>query len=272
MSGKLLLLSAVALLAACSGPTAMGRGAHGRYAQSADSATSVCLRNPACYTQVGDDAVIPWLSRAASAVRTATATLRLLEAADLERVEEVLIECAKLANFEVNERVFGQGKRPTREQCEKVVRRDARNNPVTWAMDLGTAKHEVALKCAEAKLGEAVPGNFSVEPRYHRDLKTGRLRLLDPEEVKLWLADGLFHLLLGTLVPDVVLHASGDPLKALTAYDFKFPCADTKEPDWNRYPEGHPYAGLSQGEAYSRLLMLEVKSARVSPGWGITRW
>ncbi|MFP2928693.1 hypothetical protein ACLESO_26555 [Pyxidicoccus sp. 3LG] len=267
-----MLLAAGALLSACSGPASMGRGAHTGYAQSMDSATNACLRNPVCYAQAGEDAVLPWLARAASAVRTAAATLRLLEAADVEHVEKLLVECAKQANFEVNERVFGEGKRPTREQCEKEVRRDTRGNPVTWAMELGTEKHEVALKCAEEKLGKAVPGNFSVEPRYFKEPRTGRLRLLDPEEVELWLADGLFHLLLGTLVPDVVLHASGDPLKVLTAYDFKFPCADSKEPDWNGYPDGHPHAGMDQGEAYNRTLGLEVKSARVSPSWGITRW
>lgn len=35
----------------------------GRYEQTVDSATSGCLRNPACYTTAqGEEAVIPWLS------------------------------------------------------------------------------------------------------------------------------------------------------------------------------------------------------------------
>ncbi|MBZ4419558.1 hypothetical protein [Myxococcus sp. RHSTA-1-4] len=271
LSLRIVMLVAGTLLAACSSSTAMGPGPRRAYAQSMDSATSACLRNPACYTQVGDDAVLPWLSRAASAARTVAATLRLLEAAEIQRVEFILVECAKLANFEVNERVFGEGKRPTREQCEKVVRRDSKDKPVTWAMDLGTAKHAVALKCAEKRLKEMIPGNFSVEPRYFRDPRTGRLRLLDPEDVKLWLQEGLFHLLLGTLVPDVVLHASGDPLKVQTAYDFEFPCASSKEPEWERYPQDHPHQGRTQGDVYHEDLQMAVEPARVSPGYGISR-
>lgn len=225
------------LLAGCS---TTGTGRHERtgcYEQTVDSATNTCTKNPACYTQVGEDAVLPWLSRAASAARTVVATLRFLEEAEVAQVEMVLVDCAKRANFEVNERMLGEGKRPTREWCAKEARRDARNNVVTWAMEMGSAKHEVALECARARLGDRFPGSFSVEPRYFADARTGRLRLLDPDEMKQWLADGLFHLLAGTLVPDVVIHAHGDPLKTQTAYDFKFPCGSQREPLWSPVPE-----------------------------------
>ncbi|NTX33609.1 hypothetical protein HUA78_04095 [Myxococcus sp. CA033] len=259
------------LLAGCS-TTSTGRHERsGRYEQTVDSATNACLRNPACYTQVGDDAVLPWLSRAASGARTVVATLRFLEAAELAQVEEILVDCAKRANLEVNERMLGEGKRPTREWCEKEVRRDARNNVVTWAMEMGSAKHEVALECARARLSERFPGSFSVEPRYFPDARTRQLRLLEPDEVRQWLADGLFHLLAGTLVPDVVIHAQGDPLKTQTAYDFKFPCANPSEPSWSPYPRGGPHSTQDQGDAYLRLLMLQIKPARVSPRWGISR-
>jgi len=258
------------LLAGCS-TTGMGRHARsGRYAQTVDSATNACMKNPACYTQVGDNAVLPWLSRAASVARTVVATLRFLEAAELAQVEAVLMDCAKQANFEVNERMLGEGKRPTREWCAKEARRDARTNVVTWAMEMGSAKHEVALECARARLGERFPGNLSVEPRYYPNARTG-LRLLDPDEVRRWLTDGLFHLLAGTLVPDVVIHAQGDPLKAQTAYDFKFPCASQSEPLWSPYPRGGPHSTQDQGDAYLKLLMLQMKPARVSPAWGISR-
>lgn len=55
-------LAVVTLLTACSGPSAFGPRPQRAYAQTTDSATSTCLRNPACYAQVGDDALLPWLS------------------------------------------------------------------------------------------------------------------------------------------------------------------------------------------------------------------
>ena len=260
------------LLAGCS-TTGTGRHARSdRYEQTGDSATNACLKNPACYTQVGDDAVLPWLSRAGSAARTVVATLRFLEEAELAQVEAVLMDCAKQANFEVNERMLGEGKRPTREWCAKEARRDARNNVVTWAMEMGSAKHEVALGCARARLGERFPGSFSVEPRYFRDPKTGSLRLLDPEEVRRWLEDGLFHLLSGTLVPDIVIHASGNPLSVQRVYDFKFPCADLSAPRWGQTSatdsSGRP---IRQGELYDMALTPTLPSVQVSPGHGVTR-
>jgi hypothetical protein len=259
------------LLTACSGPGVSGRSAPGRYAQTTDSATSACLRNPACYTQVGDDAVLPWLARAASRAGSAAAVLRFLEATEIARVEYVLMECAKEANFKVNERVFGQGKRPGRAQCEEVLRRGAQDKPVTRAMELGREKHQVALECAQRELSQIVSGNFSLEPRYLYDVKTGRVRLLDAEEVARWLRDGQFYLLIGTLVPDVVLHASGNALKVQAVYDFKFPCPGDREPEWYEYPPQHPFTERSQGELYREALKGSLRPARVSPGFGISR-
>ncbi len=110
-------VAACVLLVGCGGVAP--RRTH--YAQTVDSATSACLRNPACYAAVGDDAVLPWLARAGSAGRTTSAVLRLLSAAELTQVETVLVECAKEAHFQINEREFGPGKSPTREQCDEVV-------------------------------------------------------------------------------------------------------------------------------------------------------
>ncbi|HZH78584.1 MAG TPA: hypothetical protein VEY88_21325, partial [Archangium sp.] len=75
--------------------------------------------------------------------------------------------------------------------------------------------------------------------------------------------------LLGSLQPDVVIHA-GDPLQVQEVYDFKFPCVNTaKEPPWDDYPEGHPYADLDQGEMYGRVLA--KNPARVVPRLGVIR-
>lgn len=56
-------------------------------AQSMDSATAGCLRNPACYkTLPGEEAVIPWMSRAVDAANAATTMAVMLEGADIRAV------------------------------------------------------------------------------------------------------------------------------------------------------------------------------------------
>jgi hypothetical protein len=220
--------------------------------------------------QVGNEAPLPWLSQTMNAARTTVAVLRLLEAAELTRVEQLLVECAKDAHFEVDEEVLGKGKRPTREQCNQVVRRE-QGRDVTLAMELGNKKHERALECVRKKLGLLFPENVSVTPHYKQD-PAGRWRLLDPAWVAQWLRDGLFNLLLGALAPDVVVHASGNPHKAQKVYDFKFPCLPITQPQWRRYPEGHPHAGKNQGDMYGEALNLSDQEVFfVSPQLGISR-
>jgi hypothetical protein len=49
-----------------------------------DSATVGCLCNPACYkTLPGEEAVIPWVSRALDAANAATAMSVMLEGAEI---------------------------------------------------------------------------------------------------------------------------------------------------------------------------------------------
>ncbi|RKH66756.1 hypothetical protein [Corallococcus aberystwythensis] len=255
------------LWTACAGPEVR---APRSYSQATmDSATAGCLRNPACASQVGQDAILPWLSRAAARAGQAAAVMRLWEAAEVDRVERVLAECAKQANFEVNERLLGPGKRTNRQVCEeKVV--DANGREITRAVQLGEAKHAAALECVQRALGATDAGRFSLEPRYLRDAKTGRTRWLEPEEVAQWLRDGLFHLLTGTIAPDVVLHALGNPLKVQRVYDFKFPCPVSNIPRWDPYPDGHLFASKNQGEIYQQLLKSEQVPQLVSPNHGVT--
>jgi hypothetical protein len=255
-------------LAGCGGVAPASHGRRTQYAQTVDSATSACLRNPACYTAVGDDAVLPWLARTASAVRTVSAVLRMLSEVELKRVENILEECAKEVHFQVNEREFGPGKSPTREQCEEVVRVQG-NQKITRAMELGTIKHELALECARKKLEQEVPGNYSLEPRYAYDLKTNRTRLLTREQVEEWLKAGWLHLLLGTLVPDVVLHETGNPMKVQAVYDLKFPCHPAAPPSWNSHPAGHPYFKFNQKQIYQKALGTP-KVNSVSPNHGVS--
>lgn len=254
------------LWTACAGPEVRTPRSYSQIAM--DSATSGCLRNPACASQVGQDAILPWLSRAAERAAQAAALMRLWEAAEVARVERVLVECAKQANFDVNERMLGPGRLTTRQICEeKVV--DANGRTVKRGVLLGNAKHETALACVQEKLGTTDAGRFSLEPRYLKDAQTGRTRWLDPAEVARWLAAGQFFLLTGTIAPDVVLHALGDPLKVQRVYDFKFPCPVTNEPAWGRYPPGHVFENLDQSTVYRRLLGEGLTPQTVSPNLGV---
>ncbi|NBD14282.1 hypothetical protein [Corallococcus silvisoli] len=256
------------LWTACAGPEVRAPRSYSQ--ASMDSATAGCLRSPACASQVGEDAVLPWLSRAAARAGQAAAMMRLWEAAEVARVERALVECAKQANFEVNERMLGPGKRTSPEVCrEKVV--DANGRQVTRAMQLGEAKHAAALECVQRALGDTDAGRFSLEPRYLRDAKTGRIRWLDPEEVARWLAAGQFHLLVGSIAPDVVLHALGNPLKVQALYDFKFPCPATNDARWDTYPPASPFADRPQNAVYQDLLASERAPLLVSPNMGITQ-
>jgi len=220
-----------------------------RYAQSLDSATSGCLRNPACYAQTGEEAILPWLERSLHALRTVAATLRLLEAAEVRHVEQVLAQCAKEAHLSVNDEL---GYNPTEAQCQEVVRREG-DTDITRAMDLGRQKHARAVECVRKQLKVHYWDNVSLEPLYQKDSHTGLWRWVDPLQVAQWLSDGLFHLLRGSLVPDVVIHAAGDPNKVQRIYDFKFPCPAGNFAKWNSYPWGHPYFGRDQGQLYKEL-------------------
>ncbi len=237
-----------------------------RYANSLDSATNACLRNPAaCYAPPGEEAIIPWLARALGALRTAAVTLRLLEGAQVQHVEQVLFLCAKDAHLDVNNEELGAS--PTDAQCKEVVRREG-NTDITRAMDLGSKKHARALECARKQLEVLFPDNVSIEPLYQKDLPTGLWRWVDPLQVAQWLSDGLFHLLRGSLVPDVVIHASGDPNKVQRIYDLKFPCPSEKFGTWNSYRQGHPHHPRDQRQLYGELGGQE-QPAIIHPVYGI---
>jgi hypothetical protein len=68
----LMLLVGCATGVPASGALGPGHRASGHYAQSTDSATAGCLRNPACYTRLpGVEGIIPWMSRAKDAAHAA---------------------------------------------------------------------------------------------------------------------------------------------------------------------------------------------------------
>lgn len=246
-------------------PSREGPGRAPRYAQTLNSAMDGCLRNPGCVVAApGEEALIPWLPRAWSAARTASTAMRLLDSVEVTRVEQFLVECAQTANTQVNAREYGPGNRPSDAECDRVVRFEG-TRKITRAMELGTMKHQEALACVERKLGPRFPDNFSLEPTYKLDPVTRKWVRLDPQLVAKWVAERLFDLLLGTRVPDVVLHASGNPNAVQRVYDFKFPCLAKRRED----PLSDDAVQL-QLDKY-RALGGEEEPAIVTPQLGINR-
>lgn len=193
-----------------------GHGHPARYEQSLDSATNGCLRNPACYTQTGSEAVLPGLARTAQAAGTALATLRVLETAEVARIEMLLVQCARQADFDINEREYGPGGRPDDTECKRKVRHtDGRE--MSRQMQLGILKHEAAFACVRREILKLFPDNVSIEPRYGLDASTNQYVLTNQ-----WR---------DSLMPDIVLHATRSLEKVQCVYDFKFPCAAAQKSD-----------------------------------------
>ncbi len=245
-----------------------------------DSATSACRQNPAYCAQVaGEETVVPTLRvvaaeeamvptvRGAAELASVGATLRVvLDVATKSRIEQALMECAGWAHDKVNRQYFGN-EGPSREQCkEQLPQLDPCGRKVTRAMQLGTEKHALAIQCAAHKLGELIPGRFSLEQRYRYDKQSRQTELVSPEQARALRQQGCWDELQGTLVPDVVIH-TGNPLRVQAVYDFKFPCPIKNEPTWRQYEGEHPYRDSSQGQIYSEALQAE--SALVAPRWGI---
>jgi hypothetical protein len=176
-------------------------------------------------------------------------------------VEKVLSECAVQANEAVNRRRLGGD--PTWEQCEEVLKWEANGKPITRAMKLGKEKHAEAIQCAKDRLSQLLPGRFSLEQRYRPT--TGQLELVSQEQYQESMRANRGKDLKGTLVPDVVIHTKGNPLKTQFAYDFKFPCLKITPPTWTIYSKESPYRDESQGLVYEKFFGAAL---RVTP-WEI---
>ncbi|MFB1481478.1 hypothetical protein [Corallococcus sp. RDP092CA] len=222
-----------------------------RYAQTTDTATSGCLRNPSCYTQPGDEAFLPWVNKAARAAATAGAALKVLEAAEVSRIEQMLEECSKEANRVVNEREYGEGKYPDDKECLRVVGYDKKGGPLRRQAELGTMKHDVAFACVRREILRLFPENVSIEPRYDGGARPG-----NPSLANQWA---------GSKKPDIVLHASGQPLQIQCIFDFKFPCTRSGKSD--------PLASSETQKQMARYKELggKCKPAIVTPQMGVVR-
>jgi hypothetical protein len=195
--------------------------------------------------------------------------LRLLDAADLARIEQTLNDCANQASHEVNERLLGKGQRPTRQRCQETFKTESGGQKVTWAMYLGQEKHQAALRCVQAALNGALSEHISLQPPYRYNRETKKLEVLDPDQLAGWLRDGQFGKLLGVLIPDVVVHAAGELSRIQAVFDFKFPCPASNSPSWREYHEDHPFHPSSQGDIYEEAFKVTPKP--IAPGYGGSR-
>ncbi|WP_232537315.1 hypothetical protein [Cystobacter fuscus] len=235
-------------------------------AYAADSVTNACRQNPAnCALLNGQEAGAAPTVRSGAEIASIAATLRFLSPELKLRIERILHECAAWADAEVNRQRLG-GNAPSRQQCQEVLPKlDPCGQTVTRAMQWGSEKHALATQCVQEQLDPLIPGRFSLEPRYRYDRPTGQLQWLSPAEVRALLRQDCGKELKGTLVPDVVIH-SGNPLQAVSIYDFKFPCPPHNETPWRMYDHG-PFEGSSQGKVYVEALKTEA--ALVTPRRGI---
>jgi len=181
--------------------------------------------------------------------------MKLLDAAQLERIQELVVRCAQRASADVErEDDVLRGRSPDREECRRVVRRE-NGRDVTRGMDLGQKKHTAALKCVQVEVLKRFPDHVSLEPRYQRDPGTGAWSRLDPAQVVEWLQLGMTGRLWGSLAPDIVIHEVGNPNKPQGVYDLKFPCPKSNDPQWGTYSPGQPYYPKHQGQVYQQELL-----------------
>ena len=216
-----------------------------------------CVLSPGCMAPAASGELLvpsaPAVVRAAEALRGLLTLKDFLDEAEIAQVEAVLEQCAREADFQVNEREYGRGKFPDDKECDRVVGQDKSGNKIRRSMELGTMKHEVAFACTERELGEKFPDHFTREPRYGKDPTTNVYSITDTR--------------LNSLVPDLVLHFVQNANRIQRLYDFYFPCTASKKSN----PLGYAWKTLRQKLDKYRALSGEQQSALVTPQLGISR-
>lgn len=143
---------------------------------------------------------------------------RALTGTELDHLEAVLRDCVAQAHVDVNESYpqrnggsgFKNGKFPDDAECDRIVGLTEKGQPITLAQELGSLKHAAAFTCIQARLSKDFGDNFSVEPRYKGDPNTNGIVLTNEKR--------------GSLVPDLVVHATRNATQVQCVYELKFPC------------------------------------------------
>ena len=208
------------------------------------------------------------LTVASGLSRLAPALLVMLK--DQGQVDELgarLLECARLAEQQVNLAHFGE-RAPTRQECGEEVSVDGCDERMTRAMLLGRLKHALALACARDVLAQLWPGAFSIEQRYRYYPASKVIETISREMEQQLLAQGCTDKLRGTIKPDIVLHEGTDLLRAVLILDFKFPCPPSNAARWREYGSNSPYEGMTQGDLYKEALggeALVISPRKIDP-------
>jgi hypothetical protein len=234
------------------GWTGRGHGVPSHYAQSC--ATNMVACTPAGASgEILAPTVTGGVVRAVEVMESLLTLKDFLDAADVARVEEVLVKCAREADSKINEQEYGKGKYPDDAECDRVVGYTDNNSPVTRAIDLGNMKHAAAFECVKREIGNEFPDHISREPRYGKKPS----------------AEGpvLTNRKLGSLVPDIVLHLAKKPNKVRFVYDFYFPCKLASKSD----PRGKGGMTLSEKQEKYGFLGGDKEPALVTPQLGISR-
>jgi hypothetical protein len=187
--------------------------------------------------------------------RFAPAALLLFQddEAELSKLEELLLECVRRAEREINSERFGKGS-PKLDDCKKVVGMDKCGRPISQAMELGNLKHAHALACMQDILRELWPGPVSIEQRYRFYRNASFVETVSLAEEQRLLAEDCTGELWRTIKPDVVLHGDYNLLRAVLILDLKFPCPGSRDPQWTEYGDESAYAGSSQRQIYEEAL------------------
>ncbi len=261
------LVLTCALLAACASRPQRS----GRRDLRLDSETAAKVTHASAIIEGGTSAASTTTGAVASILgRSVPALLVLLESDNaLGELEKQLVECARLAERQVNSQFFGN-RSPTRQECgEEVFVDGCAAAPISRARHLGNLKHDVAFQCAQQVLEQLWPAPFSIDQRYRYYPNAKFLEPVSKEEEARLIAQGCTRELWRTIKPDIVLHKDRSSLlRSVLTLDFKFPCPDTNEPRWKDYDEDSAYFGRNQGEIYREALGGETRI--ISPRRGIS--
>jgi hypothetical protein len=168
--------------------------------------------------------------------------------------EKILRECVEKAADEVDR----EHKAPSRKAPKRawnawcnaqVIGKDGQ--VVSRAMALGEEKGAKAEQCVEAEMAALGRSN---------EVSTQGTYVSTPAGAQSVAAGSRIS---GSLRPDVVLHAAGQPNVVRAVYDIKNPCPRSNMPKWGQRLK----TATTQGEEY--LAMFRMVPKIVAPGWKI---
>ncbi len=250
-----LLLTSVLLGACATSPGYPGTSPRGDL--RLDSETAARLRHANLLHGAAGTSSAPLAVGATLVLATPLVLAVLHHGHKVSELQERLVECARLAEHQVNSSHFGN-RPPTREECGEELDVDGCAEPITRAMLLGRQKHAHALACAREVLTQLWPAPFSIEQRYRFYPYSRLLETISREKEQQLIKEGCTKDLWGSIKPDIVLHADYNLLQAALIIDLKFPCPPSNLPKWTNYGPKSAYPSLNQGQVYKQSLGGEV--------------